>query len=72
MLFGHCKYCWWWRKTTDSTRDGYCFYHMNTTKDTTYCPDYYNRKKGNKESCTLKDWINKHPNLDIDFYTFQD
>lgn len=32
-------------------------------KDDSYCPDYYNRRKGNKEDCKLKDWINQHPDV---------
>ncbi len=37
------------------------------TKETTYCPDYYNRKKGNKEDGALDEWINKHPEIQINF-----
>ena len=48
MNFGHCKHCWWWKKTSPIANEGYCFYHRNTTKETTYCPDYYNRKKETK------------------------
>ena len=65
MNFGHCKHCWWWKKTTTIADKGYCFYHRNTTKETTYCPDYYNRKNGNKEDGTLDEWINKHPEIQI-------
>ena len=67
MNFGHCKHCWWWKKTTTIADKGYCFYHRNTTKETTYCPDYYNRKNGNKENGTLDKWINKHPEIQINF-----
>ena len=35
----------------------------NEVKDDSYCPDYYNRRKGNKEDCKLKDWINQHPDV---------
>ena len=65
MNFGHCKHCWWWKKTKLITDKGYCFFHRNATKETTYCPDYYNRKKGNKEEGTLDEWISKHPEIRI-------
>ena len=44
MKFGHCKNCWWWNKTKTIADKGYCFFHRNTTKETTYCIDYYNRE----------------------------
>lgn len=33
MNFGHCKHCWWWKKTSPISEKGYCFYHRNTTKE---------------------------------------
>ena len=68
MKFGHCKHCWWWKKTNTIAKEGYCFFHGNTTKETTYCPDHYNRTNGNKEHGTLDKWINEHPetNINID------
>ena len=69
MRFGHCKHCWWWKKLKSihlSTSDnGFCLFYMNETKETSYCPDYYNRKKGNKEECTLDEWLNDHPEIEI-------
>ena len=65
MNFGHCKHCWWWKKTTPVADKGYCFFHRNTTKETTYCCDYYNRKNGNKEDGKLDEWISKHPEIRI-------
>ena len=69
MNFGHCKHCWWWKKTNPIDYKGYCSYHRNTTKETIYCPDYYNREKGNKEDGTLDEWINKHPEIRINYDT---
>lgn len=54
MNFGHCKHCWWWKKT-------------NPIADKGYCPDYYNRKNGNKEDGTLDEWISKHPEIQINY-----
>ena len=56
MKFGHCKNCWWQYKN-------FCYMSDNEVKDDSYCPDYYNRRKGNKEDCKLKDWINQHPDV---------
>ena len=53
MRFGHCKNCWWWK-------EGYCYMYHNRTEETSYCPDYTNRKKENKEGGeTLEDWIKR-------------
>lgn len=50
-MFGHCKHCWFWKL-------GYCYMHNNPTKETSYCPDYANRRKYNKENGqTLEEWI---------------
>ena len=65
MNFGHCKHCWWWKKTKPIANEGYCLYSGSTTKETTYCPDYYNRTNGNKEYGTLDKWINDHPEINI-------
>ena len=65
MNFGHCKHCWWWKKTKSIDDTGYCFFHRNTTKETTYCPDHHNRTNGNKEHGTLNKWINEHPEINI-------
>lgn len=51
---GYCKNCWWWK-------EGICYMQpldigYNHTPPTSYCPDYLNRKKGDKED-TLEDWI---------------
>ena len=67
MNFGHCKHCWWWKKTNNNEEKGCCFYHRNTIKETKYCPDYYNRKNGNKKDGALDEWINKHPEIQINF-----
>lgn len=36
-----------------------------STDDSSYCPDYHNRAKGNKEDGRIEDWINKHPEINI-------
>ena len=44
---------------------GRCWMHVGDgemvtmTKETDYCPDYTNRKKEEKKSGTLEDWIKK-------------
>lgn len=53
MRFGHCKHCWWWKEC-------FCYMHNNPTKESSYCPDHINRKKGNKEDGTLDEWISNH------------
>ena len=40
---------------------------MISTDDSSYCPDYYNRTKGNKEGGRIEDWISKHPEIEIVF-----
>lgn len=44
---------------------GKCYMHNSkegnytTTQGDSYCPDYYNRKRGNKEQkVTLNEWLN--------------
>ena len=55
---GYCKRCWWWKSVTDNK--GICYMqsagHCRLTKDNDYCPDYLNRKKGDKER-TLDEWL---------------
>lgn len=36
-----------------------CGGHQEYTPETSYCPDYFNRKKGNKEE-TLDEWLVKN------------
>ena len=36
-----------------------------STDDSSYCPDYYNRTKGNKEGGRIEDWISKHPEINM-------
>jgi hypothetical protein len=35
-----------------------CHMNIDWTMETEYCPDYLNRKKGNKEE-TLEEWITR-------------
>lgn len=53
MRLGHCKHCWW-------HHGGKCYMQGISTDDSSYCPDYHNRVKGNKENGRIEDWINKH------------
>lgn len=66
---GYCKNCWWWKESPvlippHTGIVGHCYMHSQdcflayVTKETDYCPDYINRKKGNKDG-TLDDWIEK-------------
>ena len=64
---GYCKNCWWWEEIPtiatvwqEVERKGQCFMHTHGghneyTEENSYCPDYFNRKKGNKEQ-TLDEW----------------
>lgn len=58
---GHCKHCWWWNQTGERT--GVCWFnsYSEDSKDYTnidsYCPDYFNRATGNKDTGTLKKWL---------------
>lgn len=68
---GYCKNCWWWKEIPtiamtwqEVERKGQCFAlsvggHKEYTEENSYCPDYCNRKKGNKEQ-TLDDWLIKN------------
>ena len=51
MNHGYCKNCFWHKWN-------YCFMQNVETKDNSYCPDYYNRKKA-KESLeqSINRWI---------------
>lgn len=66
MNHGYCKNCWWWEPIKfDVTQAKYvmgvCWCWKNQMADNGYCPDYYNRKRGNKENGTLEDWVKKAP-----------
>lgn len=68
MRFGHCKNCWWWDKipstcdVDDEHSVGMCWmqgtsYSPYQTEADSYCPDYTNRRKTNKEfGQTLEEW----------------
>ena len=52
---GYCKNCWW-------HKDGICYMQIVKTRDDSYCPDYANRNKLNKESTLdslLMEWKEK-------------
>lgn len=63
---GYCKNCWWWKPiptimpmVVESVGRCYmqsCGGHQEYTPETSYCPDYLNRKKGNKKQ-TLDEWL---------------
>lgn len=52
MNHGYCKNCWWYAY-------GWCYFGMCATKRESYCPDYLNRKCGDKKG-TLREWIDKN------------
>lgn len=60
--FGHCKNCWWWNQVGKDK--GICWFqtyyddnpHYSCIDE--YCPDYRNRRVGNKfDGITLKQWL---------------
>ena len=67
---GYCRNCWWWMPPSPEAKPaqffnsclGKCYMQSNGieyyTTAKSYCPDYLNRKKGNKEE-TLDDWIKR-------------
>lgn len=63
MRFGHCKNCYWWDRCRPDK--GICFMHTYSedtiTLEDSYCPDFVNRKKNEKESgMTLKEWTEQN------------
>lgn len=63
MRFGHCKNCYWWDRCAKDK--GICFMHTYSedtiTQEDSYCPDFVNRKKYEKESgMTLKKWTEQN------------
>lgn len=67
MNHGYCEKCWWWEPLKYDIQQaryvlGACWmnFYPNAEYDS-YCPDYYNRKNGNKESGTLQHWIENLP-----------
>ena len=53
---GYCKNCWW-------HKDGICYMQCVKTNDYSYCPDYVNRNRFNKEwtiDGLLKEWKEKN------------
>ena len=64
---GYCKNCWWWKSLNAAmpleSEIGQCYMHSvgghkEYLSERSYCPDYYNRKKGNREQKqTLEEWI---------------
>ena len=61
MRLGHCKHCWWWKLKDADLRIGQCYMYNNRTEEDSYCPDYINRRKENKEyGMTLDEWIESH------------
>lgn len=60
--FGHCKNCWWWNQVGKDK--GICWFQTHYEDSPhysyidSYCPDYTNRLKSNKENKqTLKEWL---------------
>lgn len=50
MNYCKCVNCWWWM-------NGICYFDDIKTEGNSYCPDYTNRTKTNKEYGTLEEWI---------------
>lgn len=68
MNHGYCKNCWWWEPNKFDLKQakyisGICWCWKNQMIDDGYCPDYQNRKQGEKEDGTLKEWIHKNNKL---------
>ena len=66
MNHGYCKNCWWWEPIEFDIKEckyvlGVCWMWCNQTRDECYCPDYWNRKKGNKEWEPLESWVKSRP-----------
>jgi len=66
MNHGYCENCWWWEPIKFDLKEakwvlGVCWAWKNTTINKTYCPDYTNRKKYNKENGTLESWVKSLP-----------
>ncbi|MBP5457592.1 MAG: hypothetical protein J6Y37_13965 [Paludibacteraceae bacterium] len=66
MNHGYCENCWWWEPIRFDVKKakyvlGVCWSLNSQMADNGYCPDYYNRKLGNKENGTLEDWVKKAP-----------
>lgn len=66
---GYCRNCWWWMPPSPDAIPtelfkscvGKCYMESDAnfskyTTPTSYCPDYINRKKEDKNG-TLEDWI---------------
>lgn len=72
---GYCRNCWWWKEifaigiVSSLKRKGQCWMHCgdnipySVKEEDSYCPDYYNRKRGDKEDGTLDDWIRNIPRI---------
>lgn len=68
MNHGYCENCYWWEPIEFNIRQakyvlGVCWCWKNQTRNDSYCPDYWNRKKGNKENGTLENWVKTIPNI---------
>ena len=60
--YGHCKNCWWWNQIAKDK--GICWFQTYYDDNPSYsgideyCPDYRNRRVGNKfDGVTLKQWL---------------
>lgn len=66
MNHGYCENCWWWEPIKFDLKEakwvlGVCWMWSNNQQNKSYCPDYWNRKRGNKEHGTLEEWVIKAP-----------
>jgi len=67
MNHGYCENCWWWEPIKFDLKEakwtlGCCWMWNNQQENDSYCPDYWNRKKGNKEYGSLEAWAKDRPN----------
>ena len=63
---GYCKNCWWWEPVKFDLKQaknvlGVCWCWKGVTDDDAYCPDYWNREKGNKKDGSLESWVKSLP-----------
>lgn len=66
MNHGYCENCWWWEPVKFDIIQakyvlGICWCWKNQIRNDSYCPDYWNRKKGNKENGSLEAWVKLSP-----------
>jgi hypothetical protein len=70
--YGHCKSCWWWNRTGKTT--GHCIMQsyspdaMHKADEDSYCPDYVNRERNNKNGKETLEEFCRSANLPFFMY----